>query len=78
MIRNITGKLYWWKVYTKTNDRYLEEGALRYIQGAGRYASGNEGDSVSLGFSFDASRVITTSSENRPVNISAIPLIVAI
>lgn len=56
----------------------FESGALGYVDGAGRYTTGNEGNSSSIGFDFSASRVVTTANENRPINISAIPLIVAI
>ena len=59
-----------------------------YMNGTGAFSlsastrkTGNSGHTSNVTgviFDFRASRSITTSSENRPINISAIPLIVAI
>ena len=49
-----------------------------YIDGyTDRYGSGSNSSSHKMNGVFNASRSVTTSPENRPVNISAIPLIVA-
>ena len=52
---NIVGTLHWWKVFSRKNDQgYTRSGALDYIDGAGRYTSGQEGDSITVGFKLNA------------------------
>ena len=79
LVRNITG---WISIDTlaicETDTDY--SGALyaesdKYRDGATRSAKAT---GAIRRLRFDASRYITTSTENRPYNISAIPLIVAI
>ena len=75
-IRNIIGNIHWWKVLTRKSEGiYGEGGALRYVKGSGKYTPGNENNSESTGFDFDASRVVPTDSENRPYDIALLPLI---
>lgn len=52
---NIVGTLHWWKVFSRKNDQgYTRSGALDYIDGAGRYTAGQEGDSITIGFKLNA------------------------
>ena len=52
---NIVGTLHWWKVFSRKNDEgYTRSGALDYIDGAGRYTAGQEGDSITIGFKLNA------------------------
>lgn len=74
MIRNITGT-----ITGAAHGKYL------YMSTSGAFTNtlitdevGNaQGSGKVNEITFNASRSVTTSSENRPINISAIPLIVA-
>lgn len=78
MIRNITG-------VASTENEYggyfnVFSGALKgYTSWSTRPVGLGQGTyAFYQGIKFEASGSVTTSSENRPINISAIPLIVAL
>ena len=73
MVRNITGTLYpaagSLSDISASGALYAEQGSAGAKFATGSYKWATE--------RFSASRVVSTANENRPVNISAIPLIVA-
>ena len=75
-IRNITGTA----ETMGTESTYMDSTGAFSLTASSRKIgnSGHTSNVTGVKWSFSASRSITTSSENRPINISAIPLIVAI
>ena len=76
LVRNITGT-----AETMGVESNYMNGTGAFSLSASTRKIGNSGHTSNVTgviFSFSASGSITTSSENRPINISAIPLIVAI
>ena len=83
MFRNITGYVVGHRLGTTAtgNDSDFRDSGALYGSENTSGASLNEaeytGRKFPLQINFNASRSVTTSTENRPINISAIPLIVA-
>lgn len=51
-------------------------GAFAYQSGKTKGATASDSErGVASGLSFDASRVVDTSKENRPINIALLPVI---
>ena len=73
MVRNITVTI----TPNTRGDHGTSSGVFtKTVYKNGWYPQGTSGDySV---FTFNANTVVTTASENRPINISAIPLIMAV
>lgn len=77
-IRNITGHL----TITTSNETLLDSegqgaGAITALSRVGAVVIGNKGPSSGwCGFSLDASLVVPTADENRPVNVALLPCII--
>ena len=69
-IRNITGSVYKGLFYTLSGD-----GAFTTAQSSDTYGGGSDGSKRKASFTFNASKVVPTSSENRPYNMALVPLI---
>ena len=77
MIRNITGYIETARLGANISSAFYSSGC--FSASAGSNSGADKNDSwQTYRISFNASNVVTTSTEVRPTNISAIPLIVAI
>ena len=74
LVRNITGTF---RVGGIESTTMVSSGAFSLTKTSSYdgYYGGHTKTNYGINFSFSASRVISTDNENRPVNISAIPLI---
>ncbi|PQQ30549.1 phage tail protein [Photorhabdus luminescens] len=74
-IRNITGNLGWQAhgLFTRTSGAFYGVRSTATVIAAGTSANSNHGYSAYA--TFDASKVVPTADENRPLNISMIPVI---
>ncbi|OWO83017.1 phage tail protein [Photorhabdus luminescens] len=74
-IRNITGNLGWQAhgLFTRTSGVFYGVRSTATVIAAGTNANSNHGYSAYT--TFDASKVVPTADENRPLNISMIPVI---
>ena len=77
-IRNITGRL----TITTNNETLLDSegqgaGAITALTRVGKVVIGDKGPSSGwCGFSLDASLVVPTADENRPINVALLPCII--
>ncbi|KOY61019.1 hypothetical protein [Photorhabdus heterorhabditis] len=74
-IRNITGDVGWWThgLFTRTSGAFYGVTSTATVVAAGTNANSNHGYSAYA--AFDASKVVPTANENRPLNVSMIPVI---
>ena len=75
-IRNITGEFH--STWNVSNGFHSLQPSGCFIQGypqSGRLQGTDSKNGTPYGVGFDASRVVPTAEENRPVNISYIPVI---